>query len=105
MQTTCFKFMAEANVSVVGVVFTCRTVLCRSSFFSERNWLSTVCCRMKEYEKAMDAYRETIHKPLPKGDIKYPEQRLQNATDLVSEQYRKLKEANCEAKEKVCHVP
>ncbi|XP_067934591.1 microtubule-actin cross-linking factor 1, isoforms 6/7-like isoform X2 [Watersipora subatra] len=67
LQTTCFKFLAEAN----------------------------------EYEKSLDAYRETIHKPLPKGSINLSEPCLQASTDAASEEYKQLKVANLNAREEV----
>lgn len=118
MQTTCFKFMAEANVSYSALIylFDMRNNLSGTSTYSLPLWLQchflwyvlrllnmhwTYLLMLKEYGKAMDAYRETIHKPLPKSSIKYPEPRLQAATDKASEQYAKLKSINYNARDKV----
>lgn len=56
---------------------------------------------LQEYEQALDAYRETIHKPLPKDTIHLPAGVLQSSTDAVSEQYKKLKNANVSSKDEV----
>lgn len=49
----------------------------------------------------MDAYRQTIHKPLPKEEIRVPEAKLQASTDAASEQFKKLKMANVSTKDEV----
>lgn len=49
----------------------------------------------------MDAYRETIHKPLPKDGTNLPEAKLQASADAASEQYKKLKAANTSTKDEV----
>ena len=55
----------------------------------------------QEYEKSRDAYRQTIHKPLPKEDIRVPEAKLQASTDAASEQFKKLKMTNVSTKDEV----
>jgi len=56
---------------------------------------------LQEYEKAMDAYRETIHKPLPKDTIQYPAAKIHASTEEASQAFKSLKSKNADTMERV----